>query len=176
MCPSNKMIRMKSIRILHILPEAVSDSPPGINWCGEWDVLSLKASEIGPKLEEAVFDIIVDSGVSDLLLSLYYGNEKQSDRLLEGVPTKAKVLVDLSCVEIESKDISIDQDHWDQLGKQLAWRFCALDRPVWVRFCNGNLDQNASILLESLQHWTGPGLFLIRADDLNSAALTVLES
>ena len=167
---------MKSCKILHVVPDACAISPSEA-LCGvEWMVDSATPSGVKEKLEETEYELIVDSGIADLLISLIDGKEKQSNRFLEGISSKAKILVDLARVVVGENIVLKDLDVWDQLGKQLAWRFCALDRPIWVRFSQGKLNQNESVLVESLQHWTGPGLFLIRADDLNAAARIALES
>lgn len=167
---------MKSFKILHILPESGQLSHFKGSWEEEWSVESAVPSSVSEKVNESEFDLIVDSGAVDLLQSLSEGKEKQSNRFLEGISSKAKLLVDLSGFELDNQRIWLDLDIWDQFGKQLAWRFCALDRLIWVRFANGELNRNEAILKESLQHWTGPGLFVIRADDLNSAARIALEN
>lgn len=167
---------MKACKILHVLPECRSFPPLETHWGMECIVDSVNSGGVAEKLNETEFDLLVDSGVVDLLLSLVEGKEKQSNRFLEGISTPSKVLVDLAGIEVGDNSALRDLDVWDQLGKQLAWRFCALDRPVWVRFAQGDLNQNETVLEESLRHWTGPGLYVIRADDLNAAARIALES
>lgn len=166
---------MCAFKILHVLPDSDALAVSEALGTKEWAVELFRSNEIAEKLKETVYDLIVDSGASDLLLSVFEGTEKQSNRFLEGVHTSAKLLVNLGDIEVGENKELLDQEIWDQLGKQLAWRFCALDRPIWVRFVQGELGQKESILLESLKHWTGPGLNVIRANDLETAARIALE-
>jgi len=166
---------MKSFKILHVYPETAQVPPSETAWGLEWEVEYSLSSGVPSMLGKTEFDLIVDSGATDLLKSLAEGKERESNRFLEGISSSAKFLVDLSGVARENDSVFLNLDIWDQLGKQLAWRFCALDRPIWVRFADRELNKYEAILEESLHHWTGPGLFVIRADDLNSAARIVLK-
>ena len=171
-----KKIPMKSFKILHVFPEAAQVPPSETPWGLEWEVEHSLSSCVPVMLSKTEFDLIVDSGAADLLISLSEGKERQSNRFLECISSSAKILVDLSGIVLENDRILLDLDIWDQLGKQLAWRFCALGRPIWVRFADRELNKYETVLEESLHHWTGPGLFVIRADDLTSAARIVLEN
>lgn len=129
---------------------------------------------LAEKIHLRDYDLIVDAGVGDLLLDLFKGTEKQSNRFLETKSNRAKLLVDLAGINSKYDGIPVIDDLWDQLGKHLAWRFCALGGSVWVGFIGGTLMPHEAILLDSLKQWSGPGMTILFADSLESAAKKVL--
>ncbi len=136
----------------------------------DWQMEFSSGQFVGEKIRSVDYDLIVDAGVWDLLVDLLNGSEKQSNRFLETKSHRAKFLVDLAGINSHYNGIAIIDDMWDQLGKHLAWRFCALDGLVWVRFQSGILMPHEAVLLESLKQWSGPGMTICFTECLEIAA------
>lgn len=170
----NTVITKEKPLVLHIV--AQGESAASVNgWAQQdWQTEFSFGQFLAEKIQLRDYDLIVDAGVEDLLLDLLKGTEKQSNRFLETKSNRAKLLVDLAGIKSQHDGIPIIDDLWDQLGKHLAWRFCALDGPVWVRFSGGILMPHEAILLESFKQWSGPGMTILFADSLESAVKKVL--
>ncbi len=160
--------------VLHILPQSQKLNPASGWTQNDWQVEFTSGQFIADKIRLVDYKLIVDGGVGDLWLDLLKGTENQSTRFLETKSHSAKFLVDLAEIQFHQHGFTTNEELWDQLGKHLAWRFCALDRPVWVRFIRGILMPHETTLLESLELWSSPSITILFDDSLESASKKVL--